>query len=32
MSEFLCTGLYDSDGGVILATVDAPLSNGARLA
>lgn len=32
MSECLVTGLYRDDGSVVLATVDMPLPNGAKLA
>lgn len=31
-SEVLVTGVYDSDGKVVLASFDKPLPNGARLA
>ena len=31
-SEVLVTGVYDSDGKVVLAGFDKPLPNGARLA
>lgn len=31
-SEVLVTGVYDSDGKVVLAGFDKPLANGARLA
>lgn len=31
-SEVLVTGVYDSDGKVVLASFDQPLPNGARLA
>ena len=30
-SEVLVTGVYDSDGKVVLASFDKPLPNGARL-
>lgn len=32
MSECLVTGLHQADGSVVLASVDKPLANGARLA